>query len=251
MAKKDFFLIVDSETTQPKAGDENGNGAIPAMVADFGGVVCDRKGEIYSQCAVLTKNIFDNPEKTPLFFTSEKNGIWSKNGQDLRYEKYNAMLESGSRMLASINAINRWLEKVAAKYDPFLTAYNLPFDLDKCDNTQIDLTMFTKRFCLWAAAQDKWANTKKYKNFVLECHAFNTPTELGNMTYQTNAEIMTRFVLGMPELPDEPHTALEDVISYELPILVALVKSTKKEKWINAPAYNWRNYQVKNHFTAK
>ena len=119
MAKKDWFLIVDTETTQD------------SLVADFGAVVCDRKGNIATQCAVLVNNIFTDEKNHPLFFTSDSDGIWSKNGQDTRYSKYRKMLESGSRMLASVNGINNWLNKVEGKYNPYLTAYNLPFDLDK------------------------------------------------------------------------------------------------------------------------
>ena len=36
MAKRDYFLIVDTETTQTD------------MVADFGAIICDRKGNIYN-----------------------------------------------------------------------------------------------------------------------------------------------------------------------------------------------------------
>jgi hypothetical protein len=68
------------------------------------------------------------------------------------------------------------------------------------------------------------------------------------MSYRTNAETMARFVLGDPGIPDEPHTALEDVIDYELPILRAVVKGNKREKWLNPTPWNWRELQVKNHF---
>ena len=240
MAKKDYFLTIDTETTQDQ------------KVADFGATVSDRKGNIVTQCAVLINGIYTDQQNHPLFFTSDPAGIWSKKGQDKRYSKYTKMLESGSRMLASVNAINRWLERVAGKYNPYLTAYNLAFDLDKCEKTEIDLTIFgNRKFCLWGAAQDKWGKTKKFRQFVLDNHGFNSPTDLGNMTYKTNAEIMARYVLNQPELADEPHTALEDIIFYELPILNRLVQTTKKQKWLNPPSYNWRDYQVKDHFTAK
>jgi len=188
MAKKQFFLIVDTETTQDN------------LVADFGAVVCDRHGEIFSQCGVLVRGVYNKPRKHPLFFDSSQpsSALWSKAGADKRYIKYNKMLDSGSRMLASVNAINKWLAQVAGKYDPILTAYNLPFDSSKCLNTEIDLTMFSRSFCLWAAAYTKWADTKKYKNFILQVHGFNAPTALKNMTYQTNAEVMTRFITGNP-----------------------------------------------------
>ena len=243
MAKRDYFFIADTETTQPKGGEN----PIPAKVADFGGVVCDRQGNIYTSIAVMVAGVYNNPD-TPLFFTSDPDGIWSKAGQGKRYNMYNMMLENGERMLSSVQAINNWLLKVKERYDPYLTAYNLAFDSEKCDNTDIRLDIFKKRFCLWHASQEKWGHSKKYRQFVLDNHIFRSPTDLGNMSYRTNAEAMCRFVLNDPDMPDEPHTALEDARDYEMPILTKLVQTTKKEKWLNPKPYNWRNYQVKDWY---
>lgn len=236
MAKKDYFLIVDTETSQD------------SMVADFGAIIVDRKGNIYSTCAVLVAGIYNDMENHPLFFTSDKTGIWSKRGQDKRYGMYSNMLHSGTRMLASVAAINIWLAKAKEKYNPYLTAYNLPFDDGKCSNTGIDLLQFDKRFCLWHAAYTRWAHTKEYRNMCLATHAFNAPTELGNMSFKTNAETMARFVTGNAKMEAEPHSALEDAQLYELPILLKLVNSTKKEKWLNPESFNWRNVQVNKWF---
>mgnify|MGYP000704497766 CR=1 FL=1 len=241
MAKKEFWLIVDTETT------------IDDKVADFGAVVVDKKGEIFAQCAILVHKYYDDRDNHCLFFIKEdKNTLWAKESLDRRYKNYNDMLEAGSRSIATVAAINRWLAGVKGKYNPYLTAYNLAFDISKCLNTNIDLSIFgNRKFCLWGASQAKWGNTKKYKNFVLEVHGFNAPTKHGNMTYKTNAEIMARYVLNNPTLEDEPHTALEDVIFYELPILTRLLATEKKKNWLNPPAYNWRKYQAKDHFIAK
>ncbi len=237
MAKKDYFLIVDTETT------------IDGKVADFGAVVTDKKGNIMTQCAVMVYGIFTDMENHKLFYIDDpENHLWSKQSLERRYNQYNAMVKDGSRMISSVNAINRWLEKVNILYSPYTTAYNLPFDLDKCNNTDIDLSIFSKRFCLWAASYSKWGHTKKFREFVLENHYFNNPTKHGNMSFKTNAEVMARFVTGIM-LDDEPHTALEDVLFYELPILLRLVNTTKKEKWLYPRSYNWRECQVKDNFT--
>ena len=234
---KHTFLLADTETT------------IDGLVADFGAIVCDRKGNILTQCAVLTGGVFTDSTNHPLFFNDDAGYLWTKASLARRYEAYENMLSSGSRMIASVPAINNWLAKAVAMHNPILTAYNLAFDVDKCTNTGIDLTLFSKRFCLMQAAQTAYAHTKAYKRMVLECHAFNPRTDLGNMTFQTKAEIMARFVLNSPTLPDEPHTALEDVIYYELPILKKLCKS-KSTKWLlNEPRpMTWRDCQVKDHF---
>jgi hypothetical protein len=241
MAKRDYFLIVDTETT------------LDDKVADFGALVCDRKGKIYTSCAILINGIFTNRELHCLFYDNsvEADSIWARQRLNARYDNYNAMVRDGRRLVASVSAINRWLAKVNGTYSPILTAYNLAFDAGKCANTGIDLDMFDKRFCLWYASFTKWAHTKKYLNFALSIHAFNPPTKLGNMSFKTNAETMARFVLNNPTLIDEPHTALEDARDYELPILLQLLKQSRKREYLEPASFDWRKVQVRDYFTAK
>lgn len=231
VAKKQHFLIVDVETT------------ITDKVVDFGAVICDRKGNIINQCAVLVNGIYGVDE---LFYDNTSDSIWAKASIERRMGNYNNMLNTGARMLASIHAINRWLERANAKYTPTLTAYNLPFDTSKCANTGIDLNMFSSRFCLWAASVGNICNTRAYKQFVLENHLFNKPTAKGNMTFSTTAEAVTGYLVG--NMTDEPHTSIEDIIGYELPTLVHILK---KRDWKDkVTAYSWNAHQVKNHFKA-
>lgn len=236
MGRKKTFLIVDTETTQTE------------KVADFGAIVVDKQGNILAQCGALVREYYLDADNHPLFHSRDADPLWGRANLPKRYANYEAMLKNGSRMLATVPAINRWLAKAAVQYRPVLTAYNLAFDKGKCSNTGIDLDIFPDRFCLWHAAAAKWGHTKAFKQFVLDVVAFNKPTALGNMSYHTNAEIMARFVLGMPDLPDEPHTALEDAIDYECPILTAIVKNTPVAEYMNPPPYNWRQFQVKEHF---
>jgi len=235
--KKDYYLIIDTETT------------VSDKVADFGAVVVDRCGNIQTQCGVLVRGAFGTDA---LFYNAnDDEGIWSKQGRDRRIDRYNQMLDDGTRMLASVNAINNWLNRVAGKYNPMLTAYNLPFDIDKCNKTGIDLSMFENSFCLWRVAYNKFSMTKPYKNFALSIHAFNNRTNKGNMSFQTNAEVMTKFVTGDTDLADEPHTALEDIIYYELLILKRLLKTeTKNDLLEGGISFNWRDVQLKDHFKA-
>ena len=232
MAKKQYFAIVDTETT------------ITDKVADFGIIICDRNGNIYSQCAVLIKDIFGVDS---LFFNRDAKDIWSIASVARRMENYNNMLNTGTRMAASVNAINSWIAKAVIKYNPELTAYNLAFDKSKCDNTGINLGLFTKEFCLWGAAVGNICNTRKYREFVIQNHLFNNRTEYGNMTYSTTAEAVTGFLSG--NMTDEPHTSLEDIIGYELPTLVHILK--KKDWRKKSIAYNWRSHQVKDYFGVK
>jgi hypothetical protein len=229
MAKKQFFAIVDTETT------------ICDTVADFACIIVDRDGIIHNQCAVIIQSEFEKG-----LFYDTKNPLWSWENANKKANDYQEMMLTGSRMLGSVNAINRWIDKAIAKYNPILTAYNLPFDTAKCANTKIDLTGFSDRFCLWAGAVGNICQTKNYKKFVLENHLFNKPTALGNMTFQTNAEAVAGFLNN--QWVAEPHTALEDAVYFELPILKALIK---KRNWRdNIKPYNWQDFQVKDNFKA-
>jgi len=63
---------------------------------------------------------------------------------------------------------------------------------------------------------------------------------------------MTKFITNNPELVDEPHTALEDIVYYELLILKNMLKNMKKKELLNADlGFDWRKVQLKDHFTAK
>jgi hypothetical protein len=232
MAKKQFFLIADSETT------------IKDTVADFGAVICDRKGVIHKQIGVMVHGHFDVYD---LFYDNSAGNLWNRAGMEKRKANYMKMLNDGSRMLASVEAINKWINQAIGLYNPILTAYNLPFDLDKCKNTGIDLSGFSDKFCLWAAANGIICHTKAYRQFVMDNHLFNAPTELGNMTFKTNAESVAGFLTGQYAI--EPHTALEDARDFELPILKKVVMTKGwREKTVS---YDWRKHQVKDHFTAK
>lgn len=232
MAKKQFFAILDTETT------------IQDTVADFAIVICDREGKIYNQCAVLLKNHFDAYD---LFYDKNAKGLWSFEYAQSKKQKYNEMLNNGSRMLASVSAVNNWINQAIGKYNPALTAYNLAFDKSKCANTGINLDGFSENFCLWQAAVGNICNTKRFKQFALENHAFNAPTEFGNMTFKTNAEIVCGFING--EFLTEPHTALEDARDFELPILREILKKRDWKQKITP--YNWREFQTRDHFKAK
>lgn len=232
MAKKQFFAILDTETT------------INNTVADFAIIIVDRAGIIHNQCAVLVNGHYGTFE---LFHDKTANDIWGYAGLEKRKAKYLEMLNSGNRMLASVNAINKWINQAIGKYNPELTAYNLAFDKDKCANTGIDLSGFKSEFCLWQSAIGNICNKKQYKQFVLDNHGFTNKTKFGNMTVKTNAEIVAGFISG--NVIDEPHTALEDARDFEKPILTQILK--KRDWRDNITPYNWRDYQVKDHFSAK
>jgi hypothetical protein len=231
MAKKEFYAIVDTETT------------INDHVFDIAIIIVDRKGEIHKKMAVLV-NDFINEN----LFYDNKNGAWSKDIAIKKRAEYVRMTNDGRRIIASVNSINRWIDKAIAEYNPILTAYNIGFDSDKCQKSGIDLTGFKSRFCLWHTAAEMFGNSKNFKAFALENHYFGNRTKNANMVIKTNAEVMAHFVTGNNN--HEPHTALEDAQFFELPILQAIVNKNGWKNKINKP-FNWQNFVVKNHFKAK
>jgi hypothetical protein len=230
MAKKEYFIIVDTETT------------ITDKVFDFGAVVVDRHGNIVTKCAVIIQESASDE-----LFYDNNNALWSKQNANKKRNMYADMVTSGSRLVASVAAVNRWLDKVIAKYNPTLTAYNIAFDNVKCKNTGIDLSGFKSQFCLWHLSCELFAKKKAYKAFALENHYFGNRTAKGNMTIKTNAEVMAHFVTG--NYSEEPHTAIEDSQYFELPILIACLK---KRDWKKncGKAYSWNDYILKNHYKA-
>jgi hypothetical protein len=235
--KKQFVLLFDSETSMSD------------KVADFAATISDRAGNIVASYAVLIRGIYDDRVNHALFHNEDSAELWKMANLDRRYADYQVMLDSGQRMMASVGAVNNWLMMAKAQYDPVITAYNLPFDVDKCQKTGINLAAFDRRFCLWAACVTAYGSSRKYRQFILENHLFKPVTRYGNMSYPTNAETMARFVLGDINLPDEPHDALGDILGYEKPIMDRLLRQ-KSIKWLlhETKPYNWRSFQVKNHF---
>ena len=232
MAKKQYFAILDTETTMADT------------VADLGIIIVDRQGKIYNQMAVLINGQYNAHE---LFHDKHANDIWGYQGLEKRKLAYSKMLDSGTRMLASVAAVNRWIQQAIGKYNPTLTAYNLAFDKSKCANTDIDLSGFSASFCLWQAAVGNVCNSKQYKQFVLDNHGFNSPTGHGNMSMKTTAEMVAGFIGG--EFKAEPHTALEDARDFEIPILTKILsKKDWREKMVG---YDWNKHQVRDHFVAK
>lgn len=232
MSKRQYWAVLDSETT------------VKDTIADLAIVICDREGRIYNQCAVLVAGHYGTHE---LFHDKNANDIWGYQGLIKRQDAYKKMLDDGHRTLASVNAINKWINQAIGKYNPELTAYNLAFDKDKCKKTGIDLSGFTQSFCLWGASVGNICNTKNFRKFVLENHAFNNVTINRNMTLQTNAEIVAGFVKG--NYQKEEHTALSDVVDFEIPILCNILKKRGWREKITP--YVWKNHQVKDYFVSK
>ena len=242
MAKKQFFCLVDTETT------------IKGTVADFAAVIVDRKGKVYHSMACLVHGHYG---KYKLFYDKHSaDEIWTLKGLEKREARYKEMLNNGDRILASVDAINKWIRKAQETYPNLVfTAYNAAFDLGKmantgiCQNkpddldalvkTGIDIHGFAGYFCMWRASADALKGNRKYIR-----HCINRKWVTAKLNIRTNAEAVAEYVLGR-ELPPEPHTALEDCLDYELPILIWLLKRKSWKKY-SQQGYNWQDWQLKN-----
>ena len=213
--KKHYYLIVDCETT----GDQ--------QVADFGAVIVDRKNTIVASLGILVEGIFGNSDFH-----------WSLGNPKLTKKKYDGMLANGQRAIASPAFINNWLTEVNATYSPILTAYNIGFDWSKCQNTNIDLGIFSQRFDLMMASKTIITNRDDYAKACYDNDWFTAGGKLS-----AKADHVARFIDST--LPIEPHTALEDARDYENVILQYIINCpTSRQKLIDAgmaknPSAKW------------
>jgi len=208
---KHYYLIVDTETTKKQT------------VADFGAVVVDRQGAIVDQFGAMVLGHFG---KLPLFSdpSADPDAFWSEQSAHRRAKNYDAMLESGERSISSPALINQWLAGINARYAPILTAYNIAFDFGKCRNTRINLGIFNSRFCLMKTAKRKIGVLADYQQFCYDNNLLTKKLRKPQMT----ADAMAKYIC--PEMPDEPHTALEDARDYEALILAYILRDTTRKQ---------------------
>ena len=205
-----YYLIVDTETTQR------------GTVADFGAVIVTKQGEIVEQFGAMVLGHFG---KLPLFSdpNADADAFWSEQSAYRRAKNYDDMLESGERSISSPALINQWLSAINARYNPVLTAYNLAFDFGKCRNTRINLGIFNSRFCLMKSAKRKIGVLADYQQFCYDNNLLTAKLRKPSMT----ADAMAKFICN--DLPDEPHTALEDARDYEALILAYLLTTQTRK----------------------
>lgn len=201
---KHYYMILDTETTA-----EN-------TVADIGAVIVDRKGIVHDSLGALVIDQFDRVDMHRALGNPK-----------MVKAKYMRMLDDGLRIMASVPAINTWLAKTAAKYKPVLTAYNISFDINVCNNTNIDLSYYPIRCCLMRAAQQIICSTDNYNQWCIDNNEL-TPTGRN----KTSADAVARYL--DPTLPPEPHTALEDARDYEGVILNHIIHAPKTQREIIA-----------------
>lgn len=217
------ILVLDTEST------------ITNKVYDFAFIVYNMQTHkiVYKFACLVHDNIKDE-----LFYNYT--GFFSKNNLKIRHENYNRLFSIGHRCISNVNYINRLLIDIHKQYKPTLTAYNLNFDIRICQNSGIDFSLYNRRFCLWHSAVYIFAERLKFVKF---CFKFKYLTPKLNL--KTNAEVLSHYVTG--EKIDEPHTAYEDILMCELPILQHCI-AQKRAGWKNPPPYKWQNHSINEVF---
>lgn len=245
MAKKQFFLIVDVESTLPDQSNNN-----TAHVADFGACVVDRSGRVFETLACLVSPYYFNEK---LFYDNNASNIWGLAGLRKREQAYAEMLNvTGRRVLSSVPAINTWLDSLREKYGRQieLCAYNLSFDMRVCKSSGVRIDKFPldRRLCLWGLALGTICQSRKFKQWALDNGNINPPTKLGNMCLQTSAEAVYSYLTKDPKFIED-HTGFEDAHDVERIILMEIVKYRKfRSKSIK---FSWQEWQARKHFFAR
>lgn len=211
MAKKTFFAILATEAT------------IENTVADLGIVICDREGRIHNQCAILIAGHYDGLE---LLCDENLRGNLRAAYLERRRANYEEMIDVGMRIVTSVDAVNRWINQVINKYDPILIAHGLDINVIRCQNTGIDVSNFSERFCFRDVINANVCNTEKYSRFVIENNLVDNSGKKLGIDFEGTIENIYRFVSGRRKV--KSRTALEDARDFEIPILLYIVK---KRDW--------------------
>lgn len=207
MAKpKNFILIIDTETQ---------NDVKYPIAYDVGGVVCDRKGNIYDRFHFAVRETFSDLPKMATAYYADK------------FPEYVDRIEDHTMFFRPFAEIVAYIDRVVEHYNiDTLAAYNLQFDLRALRNTAraVGMESWTDRtfnhLCIWCAACDV-LYTAKYCKIA---RAQGWITEKGNI--RTSAEMGFRYISGNYEFEEE-HRGLDDC-EIEAQILAAIYRKHKK-----------------------
>ena len=221
MRKKQYYLILDTETT---------NGLAYPLAYDIGFTIIDRQGRVYEKKSYVVQEIFDNSDLMDTAYYKEKMPL------------YNTDIEKKLAYKKRLLTIRQDIETILNKYNiKEMYAYNCGFDKRALKNTtaRINCDRFYGFFfrkidynCIWHMACKVLCKSRNYKKF---CTDNDYISEKGN--YKTSAEIVYRYLTKDTNF-NEQHRGLADS-NIESKILQAIWKRHKKvDKSINSAC--WR-----------
>ena len=195
--RKRYYLVLDVETA---------NSLEQPFVYDIGGVITDKRGNIYESFSFVIRDIF----------VYERELMQTAYYAD-KIPDYVAGINAGKRTMIDFYQARRYILNLMKKYNVHaVAAYNAHFDRNALNMTQRWLTKSKSRYffphgtnfiCIWNMACQTICQRKTYKDFC-EQHAFISRR---GTNYSTSAETVYRYLTIDAEFAEE-HKGLDDVI---------------------------------------
>lgn len=227
MAKKKYFLVLDTETC---------NTVEQPLPYDIGWAICDRFGNIFEERSfVVAETFLDMKDVMKSAYYAEK------------IPQYWEDIKSGKRIIKPMWTIRKQLAEDMKKYDTKLVgAYNVGFDRRALNNLMRYVSKSwarwffpfgTEYFDIWNMACSMLLNTRTYVKFALENGLVSDADNI-----QTSAECAYKFITKDVTFTEE-HKGLEDV-RIEVAVMASCYKTHKKiENSVNSAC--WRKVQRK------
>jgi hypothetical protein len=207
MAKKKYFMILDTET----CGD---------LVFDYGYTVIDRKGNMVAEGSFVCEEFMNHPEILDMF-----NDLFTKDKiAEYYFSLYMGLNEFTVMPFAEIR---RTINTVRKAFNATVCAYNASFDVSHLLKTAqyFGYNQFFKGnvefMDIWAMALSVLCNSRNYLKF---CAKHNLTTAKGHP--QTGAEAVYRY-LTKDATFEEKHTARQDC-EIESYIFTQILRRKKK-----------------------
>ena len=190
MAKKKYFMILDTET----CGD---------LVFDYGYTVIDRKGNLVAEGSFVCEEFVNDPEKLDMFhdrFTKTK----------IAQYYFSLYMGHDEFTVMPFTEIRRTINTVQQAFNASVCAYNAAFDVKHLTKTAeyFGYTNFfktdVKYMDIWNMALSVLCNSRNYLKF---CAAHDLTTAKGHP--QTGAEAVYRYLTNDAKF-EEKHTARAD-----------------------------------------
>ena len=211
MAKKKYFIVIDTETT---------NGLDCPLVYDMGFTVIDKKGIVYETYSFVIYDIFvECADYMETAYYREKIPLYEKD------------IAEGRRKLVRFTTARNILHYLVKKYNvSAIIAHNMRFDLNALNTTYRYITSSRYRYffpygveiwCTLAMARSVIGKQTTYKIWC-KVNGFTTKNGAPRFT----AEILYRYITDNLEFI-ESHTGLEDTL-IEKEIFAYCVRQKKK-----------------------
>ena len=192
-----YYLILDVETA---------NGLEQPLVYDIGGVVADKRGNVYEKFSFVIRDIF----------VLERELMRTAYYAD-KIPEYVYGLRNGDREMVDFYQARRYILNLMEQYNIHdVAAYNAHFDRNALNTTQRWLTKSKSRYffpyntnfiCIWNMACQTICQRKTYKEF---CETNQYISKRGT-NYSTSAETVYKYLTINPDFIEE-HKGFDDVL---------------------------------------